>query len=179
LVPALEYKNTPINLSISTTNPFALILPVDSDPSPLVGEFFMVEHREKTGYDASLPGSGALVWRINESVASNNNPQNPRVKLIQADGADHLLTAANYGNDGDAFNAASINTRFGVGTPLSSAYANGNPSNIILAFIGGSLSGFAPMMGPLSIGVTPTQFGDLSFNPADYPYSIFLLLARR
>jgi M6 family metalloprotease-like protein len=179
LVPALEYQNIPIDLSISTTNPFALIMPVDSDPSPLVGEFFMVEHREKTGYDASLPGSGALVWRINESVASNNNPQNPRVKLIQADGADHLLTAANYGNDGDAFNAASINTRFGVGTPLSSAYANGNPSNIILAFIGGSLSGFAPMMGPLSIGVTPTQFGDLSFNPADYPYSIFLLLARR
>jgi M6 family metalloprotease-like protein len=179
LVPALEYKNTPINLSISTTNPFALILPVDSDPSPLVGEFFIVEHREKTGYDASLPSSGALVWRINESVLSNNNPQNPRVKLIQADGADHLLTTANYGDSGDAFNAASINTRFGVGTPLSSAYANGNPSNVLLVFCGGSLSGFAPMMGPQSIGVTPTLFSDLSFTPADHAYSIFLPLTCR
>ena len=174
LVPALAYQNTPIDLSTSTSNPFALILPVDSDPSFSVGDFFIVEHREQIGYDASLPGSGALVWHINEGAASNSDAQNPRIKLIQADGVDHLLTAANYGDPGDAFSAASINKRFGVGTPLSSAYANGSPSDILLVFGGGYLSGFAPMMGPQSIGVTPTQNA-----PQSYAFSIYLPLAQR
>jgi hypothetical protein len=35
------------------------------------------------------------------------------------------------------------------------------------------------MMGPQSIGVTPTLFGDLSFTPADHAYSIFLPLTCR
>ena len=180
LLPALNFLETPIDLISSTTNPFALTLPTDSNPSLSIGEFFIVENRSKTSYDASLPGAGALVWHINEAVSSNNNPQNMRVKLIQADGADHLLSSTNYGDPGDAFSAYSINKSFGVGTPLSSAYANGQPSNISLAFGGGSETGFALLIGPQeTMGVTVSLVISQPFNPTDYPYIIYLPLAQR
>ena len=178
LVPALNFQNTPMDLSNSTINPFAMILPVDSDPSSRIGEFYIIENRSQTGYDASLPGSGALVWHITESSSGNNDPLNLRVKLEQADGADHLLSSTNYGDAGDAFNASSLNKRFGVGTPLSSAYTNRDPSNILVVFGGGSASGFAPLIGPLSMGVTVSLVSSQTSNPADY-HVIFLPLAQR
>ncbi len=179
LLPALNFQNTPIDLSVSTNSPFALILPEDPDPNPRVGDFFMVENRALTGFDASLPGAGALVWHINESVSSNNNPLNMRVKLIQADGADHLLKCENYGDPGDAFNASSINTSFGVGTPLSSAFANGEPSNILVVFGIGNPPGMASIISSPSMGVMVSQVSALTYDPADYPYAIFLPLAQR
>ena len=179
LLPALNFQNGPIDLSTSTTNPFALILPADPNPSLSIGEFFIVENRAKTGYDASLPGSGALIWHINENAANNLDPNNPRVILVQADGVDHMLTAANYGDSGDAFSASSINKSFGVGTPLSSAYVNGTSSNIYLAFGGGSVAGFASAISTQSMAVKVTHFASVSVNPADYPFAIFLPLAQR
>jgi len=179
LLPALEYQNTPIDLSVSTNNPFALILPVDPDPNPQVGDFFMAENRARIGYDASLPGDGALVWHINEAAISNNNPQNLRVKLIQADGADHLLTSTNYGDPGDAFSATSINTRFGIGTPLSSAFANGEPSNILMVFGLSGRTGMASIISSPSMGVMVSQVNPQIVDPTDYPYSIYLPLAQR
>jgi M6 family metalloprotease-like protein len=179
LLPALEYQNTPIDLSVSTNSPFALILPVDPDPSPQVGDFFMVENRAKIGYDASLPGAGALVWHVNEAASSNNNPLNLRVKLIQTDGADHLLSSANYGDPGDAFNAGSINTRFGLGTPLSSAFANGEPSNILIVFgLSGKL-GLASIISSPSMGVMVSQAAPQVVDPANADYFIYLPLAQR
>ncbi len=179
LMPALDFQNTPIDLSVSTNKPFALILPVDSDPDPKIGEFFMVENRAQTGFDASLPGSGALVWHVNESASSNNDPQNLRVKLIQADGADHLLSSANYGDAGDAFTASSLNTRFGVGTPLSSAFVNGEPSNILVVFGVGNPPGMASIITSPSIGVMVSQVGTQPYNPADFPYKVFLPFTQR
>ena len=179
LLPALNFQNAPINLISSTESPFALTLPTDSNPSLLIGEFFIVENRARISYDASLPGSGALVWHINETFPNNLDPQKPRVKLIQADGFDHLSTAANYGDPGDPFSDSSINKSFGVGTPLSSAYSDGTPSNIQLTFGGGSLSGFASIITTQSMAVRVTYFGDVVVNPADFPYAIFLPLAQR
>ncbi len=180
LVPALDFQNTPMDLLVSTTNPFAIILPIDSNLSSLIGDFFIIENRSRTGYDASLPGAGALIWHINESAPNNYEPINQRVKLIQADGADHLSCSANYGDPGDAFNATSVNTRFGVGTSLSSIYANGDASNILVAFSGDSTTEFALLIGPQeSMGITVNLVISQPFNPADYPYSIFLPLAQR
>jgi len=179
LLPALNFQGTPIDISTSTNNPFALILPADPNPSLSIGEFFIVQNRANTGYDASLPGSGALIWHINENVANNLDPYNPRVKLVQADGADHMLTAANYGDSGDTFCASSINKSFGVGTPLSSAYASGEPSNLYLAFGGGSVAGFASAISTQSMAVKVIYFASVIVNPADYPYAIFLPLAQR
>ncbi len=179
LVPALNFQNTFINLSTSTLNPYALILPVDADPSPILGEFFIVENRAKTGFDVSLPGAGALIWHINETSPNNNDPQKLRVKLIQADGADHLLKSQNFGDAGDAFTPTSINTRFGVGTPLSSAFANGEPSNILLTFDFSSGFSLSSIASAQPMGVMVNQVIGQTFIPLEYPYAIYLPLAQR
>jgi M6 family metalloprotease-like protein len=36
------------------------------------GEYFLVENRQKIGFDAGLPGSGLLIWHIDESQPSND-----------------------------------------------------------------------------------------------------------
>ncbi|MDO9155036.1 MAG: M6 family metalloprotease domain-containing protein [Paludibacter sp.] len=49
---------------------------VGSNPSPV--EFFMVEYRKKTGWDAFLPAEGMLIWHIdyNATAWNNNTPNN-------------------------------------------------------------------------------------------------------
>ena len=66
------------------------------------GEYFLVENRQQTLYDAGLPGCGLLFWHIDESVTSttsaNTNEDRPLVALVQADNANDL---ANHVNEGD------------------------------------------------------------------------------
>jgi M6 family metalloprotease-like protein len=47
-----------------------------TNPSPK--EFFMVEYRKKTGWDAYLPGEGMLIWHVDYDATawSDNSPNN-------------------------------------------------------------------------------------------------------
>lgn len=36
------------------------------------GEYFLLENRQRVGYDVGLPGCGVLVWHVNEAVTSAN-----------------------------------------------------------------------------------------------------------
>jgi len=83
---------------------------------PLSGEYFLVENRQKTGFDSALSGSGLLIWHIDgnkiNSARSNNEvntyecyPGGPScainhygVKLMQADNLWELEKGSNYGN---------------------------------------------------------------------------------
>ncbi len=80
------------------------------------GEYFLIENRQLTGYDAGLPGCGLLIWHIDESVtetnAANANELDPLVKLVEADGLDQLFYGANRGDAGDSFPGSSSNKRF-------------------------------------------------------------------
>jgi len=67
------------------TNPTAYLLPY-SYSSPEPKEYFLVENREKTGYDAFLPGSGILIWHIDESVSNNDDENHKLVDLEEAHG---------------------------------------------------------------------------------------------
>jgi len=64
-------------------------------------EYFLIENRQKIGFDAKLPGAGLLIWHVDDSVANNRNDQHPKVRLMQADGKNDLVTG-NNGNRGDA-----------------------------------------------------------------------------
>ena len=54
------------------------------------GEYFLVENREKTGFDAALPGEGLLIWHIDESIGNNTNYLHKLVDLEEADGLNYL-----------------------------------------------------------------------------------------
>ncbi|HQN43891.1 MAG TPA: M6 family metalloprotease domain-containing protein [Anaerolineaceae bacterium] len=97
------------------------------------GEFFLVENRQLTGYDAGLPGCGLLIWHIDESVtytnSANDNEYHPLVKLMQADGLDQLMDGGGErGDPGDPFPGSANNTAFTYSSVPNSRLYSGSDS---------------------------------------------------
>lgn len=67
-------------------------------------EFFVIENRQKQGFDAFLPGHGMLVWHIDQDHEiwqrnqANTDPSHQRIDIVEADG---VLTEAT--RTGDTF----------------------------------------------------------------------------
>lgn len=90
-------------------------------------EYFLVENRQQSGFDASLPGGGLLVWHIDESVATNTNETHYKVALMQADNNRDLEAARNRGDAGDPYPGSTNNSTFSnSSTPNSRSYAGQN-----------------------------------------------------
>ncbi len=90
-------------------------------------EYFLMENRQRKGYDADLPGDGLLVWHIDESIAANSDENHPKVALIQADGKRDLELGHNRGDAGDPFPGTSNNGKFdSASTPNSLSYGRVN-----------------------------------------------------
>ena len=66
-------------------------------------EYFLVENRQKAGRDKALPGSGLMLWHVDETQSDNTNPNAYRVALVQADGLRQLEKSTNQGDRGDPF----------------------------------------------------------------------------
>jgi immune inhibitor A len=102
-------------------------------------EYFLVENRQQTGFDASLPGSGLLIWHIDESISGNTNETHYKVALMQADGKRDLELNQNRGDAGDPFPGSAGNHAFtAASVPNSKSYAN---TSTCVAVTGISASG--------------------------------------
>jgi immune inhibitor A len=87
-------------------------------------EYFLVENREKTGFDASLPGGGLLIWHIDDSQGGNTDETHYKVALIQADAKKDLEHNLNRGDAGDPYPGTANNTGFNnTSTPNSKSYS--------------------------------------------------------
>jgi M6 family metalloprotease-like protein len=124
--------------------------------NPTFGEYFLVENRQLSGFDAGLPGEGLLIWHIdgntitsklsaNEVNNSECYPGGPScasdhygVALVQADNLWELEKNLNRGNGGDPY-FPPVNTSFTGGSLPNSDLYNGNPGNISVTNI--SISG--------------------------------------
>lgn len=71
-ISAVESSGTVFRLAIAGSPPF---------------EYFLVENRQPIGTDAALPGSGLLVWHVDESRSSNDQDDHRLVDLEEADQA--------------------------------------------------------------------------------------------
>ncbi|MBN1504124.1 MAG: M6 family metalloprotease domain-containing protein [Candidatus Eisenbacteria bacterium] len=90
-------------------------------------EYFLVERREKIGFDESLPGGGLLIYHVDESQSNNDDAYHYKVGLEQADGNWQLENRINGGDAGDPYPGTSGNTTFGYETvPSSMTYAGGD-----------------------------------------------------
>ncbi len=123
------------------------------------GEYFLVENRQRGGFDAGLPGSGLLVWHIDEAKTNNTGQCIPsgsscstvhyKVALVQADNLWNLERDQNRGDAGDPFPGSAVRTAFsGTTTPNSLLY-NGSASGAAISNI--ALSGLN-MTAQMSIG---------------------------
>lgn len=99
-------------------------------------QYFLVENRQKLGYDAQLPGAGLLIWHIDDGVNPGDNSDNSdewypghtssghlRVAIEQADGLFELEKNLDNGDAGDPFPGTTNNTAFtSLATPNSNDY---------------------------------------------------------
>jgi immune inhibitor A len=91
-------------------------------------EYFLVENRQKIGFDIYLPGSGILIWHINENVDQYTSIYCHTVSLIQADGLKDLENKRNNGDPGDPYPGIFNKTSFGMYTiPNSSLCCSPQP----------------------------------------------------
>ncbi|MBI4835008.1 MAG: M6 family metalloprotease domain-containing protein [Planctomycetes bacterium] len=98
------------------------------------GEYFLLENRQKTGYDSALPGEGLLIWHIDETQVDNDNAARKLVDLEEADGLNNLDNKINKGDAGDPYpgssvkrildNASNPNSKFYSGLQSALAVAN-------------------------------------------------------
>lgn len=126
---------SPVNVTTTFDN-FA-VLPVENNPivyrlwkNGIQGsQYFLIENRQKIGFDVSLIESGLLIYHVDDQINSQNNPDHYKVDLEQADGIRHLNLGSNRGDAGDPFpgfgGANNPNTTFdGYSTPNSRDYNN-------------------------------------------------------
>ncbi len=93
----------------------------DGDGGP---EYFLVENRQRSGFDAGLPADGLLVWHIDEGQADNTNEDHYKVGLVQADGERELELKQNRGDSGDPYPGSAGNEAFtSSSSPSSDSYA--------------------------------------------------------
>ncbi|HVO70213.1 MAG TPA: M6 family metalloprotease domain-containing protein [Aggregatilineaceae bacterium] len=99
------------------------------------GEYWLLENRQPIGSDSTLPGSGLLIWHVDENLPGDNRSEcrqvnvyqcgtkHFRVALDQADGRRDLEYNRNGGDTGDPFPGLTNNTQFAfTSNPNNSSY---------------------------------------------------------
>lgn len=95
------------------------------------GEYFLLENRQQKGFDQNLPGSGLLIWHVDENkcvhYAPNSDPKHFFLTLVQSDGKNELqsdmmvlieqegeTTAIKdiMGDEGDVYPGITLNRNF-------------------------------------------------------------------
>lgn len=73
-------------------------------------EFFLIENRQKTKWDAALPGHGMLIFRVDSTSSSvwnynsvNNNSNHPYYELLRAGGVRSNANSVSAGTASDPF----------------------------------------------------------------------------
>lgn len=133
-------------------------------------EYYLVENRRRTGYDAYLPGDGLCIYHIDDYRSSNNDQWYPgyttsghyKVALEQADGFWNLERYQNGGDAGDTYPGSTLNTRFdNHSVPNSNDYLD-KRTYVSVSNISNSAStmtaDFAVKIVPPDINVTPESF---------------------
>src|SRR3989475_8429707 len=82
-IPQVETNGTVFRLGIPGTFP---------------PEYFLIENRQPVGFDAALPGSGLLLWHVDESQTSNDVDTH---RLLDLEEADEALTGDHPTDSGD------------------------------------------------------------------------------
>lgn len=86
-------------------------------------EYFLLENRQRIGFDAGLPGDGLLIWHIDEAQPGNTDENHYKVGLMQADNKRDMELDHNRGDAGDPYPGSSGNSNFSGNTsPNSNSY---------------------------------------------------------
>lgn len=148
-------------------------------------EYFLLENRQRLGFDQYIFSPGLLIWHIDRNVIRsqtlynkvNSDENHKGVDLEAADGQAHMDGKMNFGDAGDPFPGSSGKSLFAYSTnPNSRDYAgastNVSISNILLAgttisadlVIGIESNVTATINVQPDSQVVPAEGGDLAFD---------------
>jgi M6 family metalloprotease-like protein len=143
-------------------------------------QYFLVENRQKVGFDEFLPGEGLLIYHVDQSGSTNNRPWYPgyttfghyMVALEQADGNWDLERNVNSGDDGDPWPGVTNHTEFNdTSFPSSQTYSFEN-THIGVANISNSESTMSADI-YVAAGISGTLWTRTFGGTAgDYAYSV-------
>ncbi len=114
-IPQIETNPTAYRLRNAITGP---------------SEYFIVENRQKVGFDAYLPSEGLLIYHIDETRADNTDFFRYKVALEQADNLNQLAFHGSGGDTGDPFPGLTDNREFQQYTAPNSYLYSGTASQI-------------------------------------------------
>ncbi|MGQ9707917.1 MAG: M6 family metalloprotease domain-containing protein [bacterium] len=101
------------------------------------GEYFLIENRQRIGFDRGLTGTGLLILHIDESRANNDNERQPLVGILRADRSpDFALGAGDRGGDAHLWKEDSTGVRHN--TVPSTAFYDRTPSGVVIEDISAS-----------------------------------------
>ena len=136
---------TGVTLASAATNPNVVRLldnpnGVDWKWAAGTGEYFLMENRQKEGYDAALPGCGLLIWHIDETRVHNGDETRRLVDLEEADGRNDLNGISNNGDAGDPFPGSTGKLAFNVSSTPNSRLYSGAASGVSVSVSSASCS---------------------------------------
>jgi M6 family metalloprotease-like protein len=122
------------NASLPTSSASASTYRIFSNPSGVdwsfdevgSGEYFLVENRQRTGFDEGLAGEGLLILHVDESKETNSDLENPLVGIMQADGDPEYLFTSGAGRGSDLWSGDTFG--FNNSSVPSSKFYDGAPS---------------------------------------------------
>jgi immune inhibitor A len=134
-------------------------------------EYYLIENRQKVSgsYEEHLPGSGLLVWHVDEAMTDNDNQctthpsstcgsSHYRLALVQADGLKELESNAGYADAGDPFPGTSTVRSLSYNTiPDSGSYYSSGDIKF-------SLSGISDSGSVMSANVTAGETSAVSIT---------------
>lgn len=137
------YDQTGVNFPQVETNASIYKLWTNGSPS---NEYFLVENRQKIGYDTYLPGAGLLIWHIDDNKAGNTdewwpdsgNPSHYKVALVQADNLWELEHQTGYADLADPYPGYTINRTFSGSTSPNSDDYSGTGTSVSVVSISNS-----------------------------------------
>jgi len=121
------------------------------DPYAL-SRYYLVENRQRTGFDKDLNGTGLLIYHVDENRRwgqnifgytggfVNDDETHKMVDVEEADGFAHLDNGSNRGDSGDPFPGSSNNTTFSDATAPSAKDYNNMATGISVTNISASAS---------------------------------------
>lgn len=107
--------------------------------NPVTKEFFLIENRQKSGFDAYLPSSGMLIWHIDyDESAWNDNSPNNYTGSTQTSSSHMRVYLQPLGGQtttpGTAFTSGSFNPTLWNGTNINKPITDIKITNGVLTF---------------------------------------------
>lgn len=172
VTPTQVTSTTPLGVTLYPSTQYADVYQfLNGNALTGTGEYFLLENRQKSGFDAALPAAGLLVWHVDEAVANNNSQcypggpscatQHYKVALVQADNLWELEKDLDYGDGGDPFPGTSNRTALNDATSPNSRLYSGAASNISISGI--AVSG-ANLVATLALGATTPTLSSLAIT---------------